>query len=181
VSAGYEGPNRYGGRSYSLKVDMVKTPPMIPESIPNNIPPKQACLHQQMFKLPSSESRAYRASQHKHAPSVDLWRILLDGIVVNDSVEEAHVVGRSFCRAQTERLEVSGGTEVISRMRNCFAFKLSLPRGWRSRPHRDQGRHSWNNGFSPSWFAWLAFAGTVWEPWEASLRILITEKTAQPE
>lgn len=29
-------------KSYSLKVDIVKTPPMIPESIPKSIPPKQA-------------------------------------------------------------------------------------------------------------------------------------------
>lgn len=48
------------------------------------------------------------AGEHEHAPSVDLWGILLDGIVVNDLVENTHVVGRSFCRAQTGRLKLLG-------------------------------------------------------------------------
>ena len=41
------------------------------------------------------------AGEHEYTPSVDLWGILLDGIVVDDLVEDTHVVGRSFCRAQT--------------------------------------------------------------------------------
>lgn len=49
------------------------------------------------------------AGEHEHAPSVDLWGILLDGIVVNDLVKNTHVVGRSFCRAQTGRLELLVG------------------------------------------------------------------------
>lgn len=68
---------------------------MIPESIPNSIPPKQACLCQRTFVLPCRETSTHRACQCVHAPSVDLWGILLDGIVVNDLVEEAHGVGRT--------------------------------------------------------------------------------------
>jgi hypothetical protein len=144
--------NRYGERSYALKVSMVKTPPMIPESIPNSIPPKQACLCQHSLVSPSRTFRAHRACQSVHAPSIDLWGILLDSIVVDDLVEETHVVDYSFCRTQAwESSSLSGGGELISRMRTCCAFKLPLHREWRSRPHRDQGRYSWNNGFSPSW------------------------------
>ena len=82
---------------------------MIPESTPKSMPPKQACLCQQSFLFPHLEDETHGAGEHEHAPSVDLWGILLDGIVVNDLVEEAHVVGRSFCRAQTWRLELLGG------------------------------------------------------------------------
>jgi hypothetical protein len=72
---------------------MVKTPPMIPESIPNSIPPKQACLCQRAFVLPCRGIGTHRACQGVHAPSVDLWGILLDSIVVDDLVKEAHIVG----------------------------------------------------------------------------------------
>lgn len=73
------------------------------------MPPKQACLCQHSFLSPHFEDGTHGAGEHEHAPSVDLWGILLDGIVVNDLVEDTHVVGCSFCRAQTGRLELLGG------------------------------------------------------------------------
>jgi hypothetical protein len=75
------------------------------------MPPKQACVRQQVFKSPCSDDMivTHGAGEHEYAPSVDLWGILLDGIVVDDLVENTHVVGRSFCRAQTCRLELLGG------------------------------------------------------------------------
>jgi hypothetical protein len=96
---------------------MVKTPPMIPESIPNNIPPKQACLCQRAFMLPYREIRTHRACQSVHAPSIDLWGILLDSIVVDDLVKETHVVGMQ--RLSNSGLEARVCQVVVSWYRGC--------------------------------------------------------------
>lgn len=54
-----------------------------------------------MFLCDDCGLETHRARQNEDTPSVDLWGILLDGIVVNDLVKDTHVVGVASCRAQT--------------------------------------------------------------------------------
>jgi hypothetical protein len=70
---------------YFLKSGNVKTPLMIPVSMPKSVPPKHAYNHKTLSTSPRLvEKRTYSSSKRKSAPIVDFRRIGFDSIVAHD-------------------------------------------------------------------------------------------------
>lgn len=74
-----------------LNVSIVRTPPMIPESIPNNIAPQHAydsLFRQYHHKKPERRRWAYGAREEIHPPSIDLLGVCLHCLIVDDFPEK---------------------------------------------------------------------------------------------
>lgn len=88
--------------TYALKGSMVRTPPMIPVSIPKSIPPKHAWIGlvdgaNWGNEVKCKRKRAWktdRAGKHVDSPSVDLLGVRSHRLIVDESPENVgHLVG----------------------------------------------------------------------------------------
>jgi hypothetical protein len=83
----------------------------------------------------------YRACESVHTPSIDLWRILFDGIVVDELGEKTHDSDRASCRSSywetrvvfTLKVALATGAAIRGTINLCRLGRLGFrSTGWYS-------------------------------------------------